>query len=84
MRLSVRGPEADPDWGEMSVESARTLHEDLRHRIREYVPRQVMIDDFCIALTKERRFTASGGTILGCLSDEYPPPEREALQSDLV
>ena len=37
-------------WQEMPETPARTLHNDLRERIRDGVPRQVMIDDFWLGL----------------------------------
>ena len=70
----------------MMAEPARALHDNLRHRIRDGAPRQIMIDDCWIGLTKEQRFVTSsdGGYHFGCWKSGGESWELDAMHSGLA
>ena len=43
----------------MSTEAARSFHRDLRRVIRDYVPKQVLIDGFWSSLKQRQKFVNS-------------------------
>ena len=58
-----------PAWENMNCPAARRLHRGLRRAIRDYIPRQIRIDDFWMDLKRSRQeFTKSSdvGYPSGC------------------
>ena len=68
------GDKVIPAWENMNTPEARALHRDLRRAIKDYIPRQIMVDDFWIELKqKHQRIIKSSdsGYHFGCLQADY-------------
>jgi hypothetical protein len=72
----------------MSTPEARALHRDLRRAIKDYIPRQIMIDDFWIELQRkhqESTKSSDSGYHFGCLQADYASLDMiEDLKNRLV